>query len=286
MDSYYNTIGVPKNAGDKEIRKAFRKLARKYHPDLNPGDKEAEDKFKRINEAYEILSDSESRKKYDRYGENWKHADRIEAQYGSSPGAPFDRTYRGGFEDLFESNTFTGFGDLFGRRGRASTATRIEGSVEVDLEEAYSGAKRQVTITSAGKDRRIEVSIPPGVDTGSVVRISPGKGQELLLNITVTPHKRFTRRGDDLITEVEVPLEDAILGGEVDVQTLKGRVRLKVPSESQNGQRVRLAEQGMPKLGSAATKGNLFVAIRPIMPKNLTDEQRDLVRKLRELRSD
>ena len=176
MDSYYNTIGVPKNAGDKEIRKAFRKLARKYHPDLNPGDKEAENKFKRINEAYEVLSDSESRKKYDRYGENWKHADRIEAQYRSSAGAPFDRTYRGGIEDLFESDTFAGFGDLFGRRGRASTATRIEGSVEVDLEEAYSGAKRQVTITSAGKDRRIEVSIPPGVDTGSVVRISPGKG--------------------------------------------------------------------------------------------------------------
>ena len=286
MESYYDIVGVPKSATDKEIRQAYRKLARKYHPDLNPGDKEAEDRFKRINEAHAVLSDPESRKKYDRYGENWKNADRIEEQYGSAAsGGPFDAASQGGYDDMFQSDIFGGLGDLFGRR-RRSTTTRIEGDVEVGLEEAYSGTKRQVTITAAdGSNRRIEVTIPPGVDTGSVVRISPDKGQQLLLKVTVTPNKRFTRNGDDLITEVKVPLEDSILGGEVDVKTLKGKVRLKVPPESQNGQRIRLAGQGMPRRNSKGGNGNLYVAIRPVMPKNLTDDERDLVAKLKELRS-
>ena len=285
MENYYKVLGVDKNASDKEVRQAFRKLARKHHPDLNPGDESAEDRFKQINEAYEVLSDVDSRKKYDRYGENWRQAEQIEAQYGGGSGWRAGRTGSGGLEDMFGSDPFGGFGDLFGRRASTQTVARLEGSVEVTLEEAFSGAKRQVTISSGGKDRRIEVSIPPGVYTGSVVRVSPDKGHELLLKVTISPHKRFTRQGDDLITEVEVPLEDAILGGEAEVRTLSKKVRLKVPPESQNGQRIRLAKQGMPRLGSKGTRGDLFVVIRPVTPKNLSDEEEELVRKFKELRS-
>ena len=292
MESYYDMLGVSKSASDKEIRQAFRLLARKHHPDLNRGDKDAEDEFKRVNEAYEVLSDRKTRKQYDRYGDKWKYADRIEeAQGGFSARSPYTWTNRGGddpfgsgpsggFEDLFG-----GLGDLLGPRGRASAASRLEASVEVTLEEAFSGAKRNVTISSSGRDRRIEVTIPPGVDTGSVVRIRPGEGHELLLNITVEPHKRFTRNGVDLITEVEVPMEDAILGGEVDVQTLGRKVRLNVPPESQNGQRIRLAGQGMPKLGSPETKGDLYVTVRAGLPSDLTKEEKKLIAKYKKLRS-
>ena len=285
MDSYYEILGVPRSANEKEVRQAYRRLARKYHPDLNPDDKKAEDQFKRINQAYEVLSDPEDRKKYDRYGENWKHAEQFQTRYGDGGGSPFRRRAGGGLEDLFGSeDRFGGFGDLFGRG--TTTTSQIETSVEVTLEEAYAGTRRNVTITAGGKDRRIEVTIPPGVDEGSVVRISPGQGQRLLLNITVAPQRRFTRKGADLHMEVGVPLEDAILGGEVDVQTMKGRVRLKVPAESQNGQKIRLAGQGMPKLGAPDTKGDLYVAIRPVMPRDLTDEERELVRNLKEMRSE
>lgn len=285
MADYYDVLGVPKNADEKEIRKAYRKLARKYHPDLNPDDKKAEDRFKRINEAYELLSDAEDRKKYDKYGDDWKHADQIEAQFRNRGGSRFGRATYGGVDDLPGSGPFSGFGDLFGTAGRASSMSRMETSVEVSLEEAFAGTRRNVTITAAGSERRIEVTIPPGVDTGSVVRVSPGEGQQLLLSIVVTPHRRFRRKGGDLTTEVEVLLEEAVLGGEVEVQTLKGRVRLKVPPESQNGQRVRLKGQGMPKLGSKDTRGDLYVAIRPVMPKDLTKEEKELFLKLKELHS-
>lgn len=290
MADYYDILEVEKSADEKEIRQAFRRLARKYHPDLNPGDSGAEEKFKSINEAYEVLSESENRRKYDKYGENWRHADEIESQMGSSRFGWTRRQRRQG--RTTSSDPAEGFGDLFGglddllgRGGRTATARRLETSVDVSLEEAFQGTKRNITISEAGKDRRIEVSIPAGVDTGSVVRITPGEGQELLLNITVTPHRRFKRNGADLETEVEVPLDVAILGGEVDVSTLTGTVRLKVPSESQNGQRIRLGGQGMKRRGKDETRGNLFVKLRPVMPKDLTDEEKELVRKLQALRS-
>ena len=293
MADYYDILGVTRGAGDNDIRQAFRRLARKYHPDLNPGDTEAERKFKRINDAYEVLSDAKSRRAYDRYGENWRHADQIEARHARYAGAPsgWTTTSRpraggvgsdlfGGLEDLLGR-----YGGAYGRRGRAAASTRLETDVNVSLEEAFDGTKRMVTITSNGRSRRIEVGIPAGVYTGSVVRIKPGEGQELLLNVTVAPHERFSRKGDDLITEVEVPLEDAILGGEIEVQTLRKKVHLKVPPQSGNGQRIRLAGQGMPRLSSPDTRGDLFVVIRPQMPGKLTAEERELFQRLKELRS-
>ena len=285
MADYYLTLGITRSASDKDVRQAFRKLARKYHPDLNPGDERAEDKFKQINDAHEVLSNVDSRRAYDKYGENWRHADQIEARKGRYGGAPPGWTTGGGPGGT-GSNMFGGIEDLVGRFGdrtRRRQVTRMETGVDISLEEAFTGTKRMVTMTSDGIPRRIEVTIPAGVYTGSVVRIKPGQGQELMLNVTVTPHKRFSRKGDDLIADVEVPLADAVLGGEIDVQTLRGKVRLKVPPESGNGQRIRLDGQGMPKPGSPDDRGAMFVVIRPRLPKNLTDEERDLFLKFKEL---
>ena len=283
MADYYAELGIGRDADEKEVRSAFRRMARQYHPDLNPGDEKAEERFKRVNEAYEVLSDEEKRKAYDKYGDNWRRADEIESQVAGG------RTYRtsgtagfGGVEDLlggFRSGNFEGFGG-----GRPSMA-KMETDVEVTLEEAFAGSQRVVTISRGGQDRRIEVTIPRGVANGSVVRVRPGQGQELLLNVTVTPHSRFTRRGADIYVDVDVPFEDAVLGGVLDVTTMERPVELKVPPESRNGQKIRLAGKGMPVLGSADKRGDLYVVLRPVMPSGLTDEQKDLVRRLKDLRT-
>ena len=292
MASYYETLGVSNKANDGEIRQAFRRQARKYHPDLNPGDVEAEAKFKLINEAYEVLSDSENRKKYDRYGDQWKHADQFDSRYGHGSGSPFSWTSGGGRSgDDFGFNMPGGLDDLFGQFGRSrrqrarAGPRRVETPVTVTLEEAYSGTMRKVTGTIGNRERRIEVTIPPGVETGSVVRFPLDKENELLLNVTVSSHTRFQRQGNDLYLEVEIPFEDAVLGCETEIQTLKGKVRLKVPPESQNGQRIRLGGQGMPKLGAPETSGDLYATLRPTLPKNLKKEERELLMKFKEVRS-
>ena len=284
---YYSELGVPRDADEKQIKQAYRRLARRHHPDLNPDDKGAEDRFKQVNEAYEVLSDPDSRKKYDRYGESWRDVDRMGNAAGGyeSPFTWAGRTRRGagGF-----GGPFADLGDLlgdspFGPRGRSAPA-RLETSVTVSLEEAMAGTTRTVTITTRDGERRLEVTIPPGVKAGSVVRVNPGQGHEVHLNIEVTPHVRFSRDGDNLHTEVEVPLEDAVLGGEVKVRTLRRRLSLKIPPESQNGQKIRLKGQGMPRLGSPESVGDLLVTVRPTMPRNLSDEEQELFRRLKELR--
>ena len=280
MADYYAELGIGRDAGEKEVRSAFRRMARQYHPDLNPGDEKAEERFKRVNEAYEVLSDDDKRKAYDKYGDNWQRAEEIESQYGGGRYHTTGPAGFGGFEDLlggFRVGNFEGFG-----AGRPSMA-KMETDVEVTLEEAFSGSQRVVTISRGGQDRRIQVTIPRGVATGSVVRVRPGRGQELLLNVTVNPHPRFTRRGADLYLDVDVAFEDAILGGSVDVTTLERPVELKVPTESRNGQKIRLAGKGMPLLGSPDKRGDLYVVLRPVMPRGLTEEQKDLVRRLKEL---
>ena len=281
MADYYSILGVPRGAGAKEIRQAFRKSARRYHPDLNPGDRGAEKKFKEINEAHEVLSVPENRKKYDRYGDNWKHADQIESRFRG-----------GGTADDLGSDLFGGLDDLLGRataragrRARAATMSRLETSVTVSLEDALSGSIHYVTISSTEGQRRIEVTVPAGVDTGSVVHVSLDKGTDLFLKVTVSPHPRFERKGADLYTEVQVPFEDAILGGETEVHPIKGRLQMKVPSGSQNGQKIRLAGQGMPELGSPEARGDLYVTLRPTLPTDPTDEERELLLRLKELRS-
>ncbi len=280
MADYYAELGIGRDADEKEVRSAFRRLARQYHPDLNPGDEKAEERFKRVNEAYEVLSDDDKRKAYDKYGDNWRRAEEIESQRGGGAYRTTGAAGFGGFEDLlggFRFGNSEGFGS-----GRGPMA-KMETDVEVTLEEAFAGSQRIVTISRGGQDRRIEVTIPRGVANGSVVRVRPGQGQELLLNVTVAPHRRFTRRGPDLYLDVDVPFDDAILGGSVEVATMERPIELKVPQESRNGQKIRLAGKGMPVLGSPDKRGDLYVVLRPVMPRGLTEEQKELVRRLREL---
>jgi DnaJ-class molecular chaperone len=324
---YYAVLGVKRDAAEKEIRSAYRRLARKYHPDVNPGDKASEKRFKEINQAYEVLSDPEKRRKYDRYGDQWEHADQIEEMQRarSAAGRGGRRFYsfggNGGFEEV-DLGELGDLGDVFGRffggrRGGARTTTRraadVEYQVEITLEEAFHGATRTVELRASeacatcGGDgeiagavchvcdgagtvvrpRRLEVKIPAGVTTGSRVRLAkegqPGAGGakgDLILNVTVRPHPRFERRGDDLHTEVDVPLSAAVLGGEVPVPTLTARVMLKVPPLTQNGRTFRLAGLGMPRLGKEG-RGDLHVKARIRLPDTLDDHQRRLFEELR-----
>ena len=322
----YEILGVKRGASEKEIRSAYRKLARKYHPDLNPGDKAAEERFKEINNAHEVLSDPEKRKKYDKYGDKWEYADQIEqmqrqqsagdffrrSQQGHSTGGNFDFETDGDLGDIF--------GNLFRQRPRRQPARRkgedIDYPLEATLEEAANGTTRTLqmqvpeTCKACGGTgqiagatchvcqglgstielKRIEVKIPAGVQEGSRVRIA-GKGQpginggpngDLYLIISLRPHDRFERRGDDLYEDVAVPLTDAVLGGEVEVPTMRGRVMLSIPPTTQNGRTFRLAGLGMPHLNGNG-KGDLYAKVRVVLPTRLGEREKKLFEELRGL---
>ena len=280
-DNYYQTLGIKRDASDKEVKQAFRRLARKYHPDVNPGDKSAEAKFKEVNQAYEVLSDPEKRRKYNRFGQNWKYADQFPPDgfraHTGPTGATVDFSDLGGFGAIF--------GDMFGRRGSNRTTQRstVEVIADVSLEEAYSGATRTVQLPGS-RANRLEVQVPPGVDTGSRVHVTAGY-TELYLVTRVAPHRRFTRKGADLYLDLSLPLVDAVLGSEQEVPTIKGKVMLTVPPESQNGQMFRLKEQGMPQMGQPDQRGDLFATLKVMLPTNLTEQERDLFGRLKEIRT-
>ncbi|MPZ16136.1 MAG: DnaJ domain-containing protein [Chloroflexi bacterium] len=307
---YYEVLGVRRNASEKEIRQAFRKLARTYHPDVNPSDKDAEARFKEISEAYDVLSDKENRAKYDRYGHAWQHAEQARTAGGRAGyGGSTTRTYTdpSEFQDPF-GRGFGGdlrgmFGDLFGRATGRSGETRsrvdslpgqdLEHPVTVTLEEAFSGTTRTVSVpTPDGRGRRIEIRIPPGVREGSRVRAagegSPGpfggpKG-DLYLVVSMTPHPTFQRHDNDLTVAVPVPLHVAMLGGEVEVPTLDGKMlALRIPPETQNGRRFRLKGHGVPVLGGSG-RGELYAEVRVVLPSRLSEEERKLFRHFAELR--
>ena len=289
---YYKILGVSRSATEREIKQAYRRLARQYHPDVNPGDKSAEEKFKQINEAYEVLSDKENRQKYDKYGDQWQYADQFEkAQQQQAPfwgfgpgGGTRIRFSQGDFGSLFD-DLLKGFGA--GRPARAGRGRNLEVPVEVTLEEAFNGATRRISLEN---DKRLEVKIPPGVKNGSRVRLA-GKGGEgfggvkgdLYLVTSVKPHKLFERRGDDLYIGVAVPLAVAMLGGEVQVPTLRGKLALKIPPETQNGRSFRLKGQGMPHLGNAK-RGDLVAKVEVVLPTNLTQKEKELFEQLGQLR--
>lgn len=313
---YYKILGVKKDASEKEIRQAFRKLARKHHPDVNPNNKGAEEKFKEINEANEVLSDLEKRKKYDEMSAYYQ-------QYGHMPGAA-GPTGAGGYgdaggfnggnyqyrtaneedlRDIFgdQSNFSDFFETLFGsagagaaNAGRTQTARRgqqratkgqdIESTIDVTLEEAYKGTTRMLELTEAdGTTRRLEVKIPVGVNDGSRIRIagqglqgSAGRG-DLYLVVQMMPDPRFTREGSDVHTRIDVPLSIAILGGETQVPTPDGRkLLLRIPAETPNGKAFRLRGQGMPRIGQPDSRGDLYAEVNVILPGNLTEEQHQL----------
>jgi curved DNA-binding protein len=306
---YYRILGVEKKASQKEIKKAYRRLARKYHPDVNPGDQGAEARFKEINEANEVLSDPEKRRKYDELGANWQQWQRMGrdprgfdwSQWftGGQPGggrvhveyADLGDLFGegGGFSDFFR-NIFGGTGGGgYSQRPQSRRGRDFEHRVDVTLEEALNGTKRVLQMDS----QRIEVKIPPGVDTGSRVRVS-GKGEpgtgggpsgDLFLRIAVLPHSTFERKGDDLHCEVPIDLYTAVLGGEVPVQTLTGQVMLKVPPETQTGKRFRLRGLGMPRLKDSKKKGDLYADAKVIVPQRLSKQEKELFTRLASLRS-
>ena len=285
MANYYEILGVPRNAGEKDIRQAFRKLAREHHPDVNPGDSSSEDRFKRINEAYSVLSDADKRQRYDRYGDNWSRSEQIEeAQARARRGGQFRRPNVGGGDPFsgYGSGNSSIFDQLFSNLQQDIRRTApTEHPVEVTLEEAFEGTTRRLQL---GTGRRLEVKIPPGVDTGSRIHISDdGQRQvDIYLVVTVQAHPRFQRQGRDLYSQVEVPLEDAVLGGDVAVPTLRSQLSLTIPPETQNGQRFRLAGQGMPPLNNAGVTGDLYATVSVKLPTDLSEEGRDLFRQLRD----
>ena len=317
---YYRILGVKRDASEQEIKRAYRRLARKHHPDVNSGDKSAEAKFKEINEAYEVLSDKEKRQAYDRFGDQFAKAGgrRSTVRDFSQGGAQRFYFEEGDLDSLF-GNLFQGFGTgTSSHRVRPRRGRDIEYPVEVTLEEAYHGANRvlslettQACLGCSGTGRiqnvlcsacqgsgvvaglkRLEVKIPPGVKDGSRVRIA-GKGElgyaggssgDLYLVASVKPHRVFGRKGDNLHVEVLVPLTVAVLGGEVQVPTLKGKLALKIPPETQNGRAFRLAGQGMPHLGNSS-RGDLLAKVKVVLPTKLSAEDKRLFEQLNQLRS-
>ena len=319
---YYSILGVNEHADEKTIRQAYRKLARKLHPDVNPGDKSAEERFKEINEANEVLSDPEKRQKYDemrRYRQQfgrWPGEGRAGGARQPAGAARGADAFRGGnyeyrtineedledlfggqspFSSFFETYFHSGFSPGNERRSRAGPAgvrerqpTRgqdVEAEIEVTLAEAYQGAKRTVELADPdGTTRRLEVTIPAGVDEGSRIRLAgqglpgtAGRG-DLYARVHLRPDARFTREGANLRTTVEVPLAVAVLGGEVHVETPDGRrLALRIPSPTQNGRTFRLRGQGMPQhIGQTEQRGDLFAEVRVVLPTQLNDEQRRL----------
>src|SRR5437870_4827138 len=311
---YYKILGVPKNATTEDVKKAYRKLARKHHPDVNKS-AGAEKAFKEINEANEVLSDPEKRKRYDTIGPEWEQFARgggarpggsggFQYVYTGQPGEnPFGDA--GGFSDffrtLFGQAGNGGFGDtddVFTRaRPRARTRARqgedVEGEVEVTLPEAYRGTEQVIQISreNGGPPRRLTVKIPPGVRDGQRIRLagqgSPGVAGgppgDAYLRVRVKPHPFFTRDGDGLRVELPVAMHEAMLGGEVTVPTLKGRVSLRIPPETQNGRTIRLAGQGMPRAGGG--HGDLYVTVKVVMPTKLSEKERELAREVATSRS-
>jgi DnaJ-class molecular chaperone len=309
---YYEVLGVKRDASEKDIRGAYRRLARQYHPDVSPNDKAAEERFKEISEAYEVLSEKEKRAKYDRYGHNWEFGEQAEAarKAGGFRQGPYSysNSSAGGnpnMEDIFGgggADFGSMFGDLFGGGGRGGRSRvhyetmpgqDIEQPVTVSLEEAYAGTTRMLAMPGPeGTPRRLEVKIPAGVREGSRVRVasegapSPfgGPKGDLYLVVSIMPHKTFEREGDDLHVKVPAPLHVAVLGGEIEVPTPKGtKLALRLPAETQNGRKFRLKGQGMPHLGGGG-HGDLFAEVQVVLPTQLNDEERALFQRLAELR--
>ena len=297
---YYKVLGVERDATQETIKKTYRKLAMKYHPDQNKGNKQAEEKFKDINEAYEVLSDPKKRERYDQLGSSYSQWQNQGGRPGgfnwndwvTNQGGRGASVDTGGFGDAFG-----GFSDFFSAifggmpTGRATTRTParphvIEQKVQITLDEAYRGTQRQFSIG----DRKIEVKIPAGSSNGTKVRVagavpsaSSTQKSDLHLIIDVMPDPRFAVQGSDLVTEVRVDLYTAVLGGAVTVSTLSGDVRLSIPAGTQPGQKIRLTGRGLPKLKEPQNFGDLYALIKVELPRKLSDKQRKLFEELKGL---
>lgn len=297
---YYKTLGIAKNASAEDIKKAYRKLARKLHPDVNPNDKEAHKKFQQINEANEVLSDAEKRKKYDQYGENWKRADQYEKarqQQGQQGGGGFgggggygDYTYssgdEGGFSDFFESL----FGGSRGRRSQAKYRGQdYNAELQLRLSDVYLTHKQTLTING----KNVRITIPAGVENGQAIRLkgygsagaNGGPNGDLLITFVVNNDTNFRREGNDLYKTEDVDLYTALLGGEKTIDTLSGRIKLKVNAETQNGIKIRLKGKGFPVYKKEGQFGDLYITWTIKLPANLTEKQKELFTELSKISS-
>lgn len=286
---YYETLGIDRKASEDEIKKAYRKLARKYHPDVNPNDKTAEDRFKDVQEAYEVLSDPNKRQKYDQLGANWKHGAEFTPPPGWQPGGfqtEFDLgdvfggangARRGGFSDFFESL----FGQMTGQRESGPRGTRrrtrptAETRLELPLEELHRGTKRRLNLQVGGRQKTVEVRIPAGARDGGRIRIPKGgfDGHDLVIELRQAPGSRFRVDGND--TEIDVPVTpwEAALGAKIEVPTLDGPEAIRVPPGIGSGQRLRLKEKGLNiRTGG---RGDHFIRLRIVVPKELSPEERE-----------
>ena len=290
---YYKILELDKNASDADIKKAYRKLARKYHPDLNPNDQAAKLKFQQVNEANEVLSDPEKRSKYDKYGKDWKHADAFEqaGQQRSSNGGGWQNTGdfgSGDFSDFFESMFGSG-----GGRSRSSAKYRgqdFNAELRLSLHDAYN--THQQTFAVNGKN--IRLTIPAGVEHGQTIKV-PGKGGpganggpngDLYITFVITNETPFKREGDNLYTTGNLDLYTALLGGEVIVETFNGKVKLAVKPETQNGATLKLKGKGFPVYKKEGVFGDLYITWHIKMPTNLTDREKELITELSKLRTD
>jgi curved DNA-binding protein len=298
---YYQILGVSRSASADEIRSAYRKLALKYHPDRNPGNKQAEEKFKEMNEAYQVLSDPQKRTRYDQLGSAYSNYERGGGQpggfdwgqwagrsAGGSQQVNLDDLFGGaggggGFSDFF-SAIFGGAGGMSGMAGsdvRSRRAPQYEQPVSITLQEAYDGATRLLETNG----RRVQVKIPAGAKTGTKVRVTGGApdGSDLFLKVEIQNDLRFERDGHDLYAPVSVDVFTAMLGGEVEVPTMTGRVKLTIPAGTQPEQKIRIAGRGMPQLKNSQVKGDLIVQVKVRVPKGLSTEQQSLLQKARDL---
>lgn len=296
---YYKILGVNRNASDDEIKKAYRRLARKYHPDVNPGDDKAVARFKEINEAYQVIGDAEKRAKYDQFGSNWEKYGSFDEAFkragagsaGRSSAGGFDFAGFGGFSDFFEA-LFGGGAVPPGQQTRTVRSRRsadIEHDIDIPLSEVMSGTARALSlripeIDGRVRNRRLEVKIPKGVRDGSRIRVageggykSDGRRGDVFLKVRVLPENGFERRGNDVVTNLPVHLSESLLGSDASVRNLDGSVlTVKIPAETSNGSLLRLRGQGLPVL-NGLERGDLLVRIRVKLPKNLNSKQRELI---------
>lgn len=299
---YYATLQVPRSAADKEIKASYRKLARQYHPDANPGKKDAEEKFKEITEAYEVLKDPEKRRRYDTLGANWKAGADFTPPPGFS-GFSFDFGNLGDlgrsspFSDFFETlfgQTFKAGGEAgggFGQGKRTARGPDQEADIELSIEEIARGATRNIHVSAPGaRPKTLQVKIPAGVRGGSKVRVpgeagpSPvgGSAGDLFLRVKIKPHQEFTLEGDNLVSELQITPAQAVVGGEAAVTTLDGQVKINIPPLSQTGRLLRLRERGLPKL-KQTIRGDHLVRLKVVVPANVSAEEKELYEKLLDL---
>jgi curved DNA-binding protein len=290
---YYKILGVPKNATEKDIKKAYRKLARQYHPDLNPNDKEAEKKFKEVNEANEVLSHPENRKKYDEHGKDWKHAEEFEKakQQQQQYQGGRQQQYSGGynesdFSDFFES--------MFGGRSSQQSSNAMyrgqdfNAELHLDLKDVYTNHKRTLTVNN----KNIRITIPAGVENGQVIKIkghggkgvNKGPNGDLYIKFNILNNTNFKRDKENLYTTIDIDLYKALLGGDVTVNTFDGKVKLKIKPETQNGAQVKLKGKGFPVYKKEGQFGDLYITYNIKTPTNLTAKEKELFTELSKLR--